>query len=110
MSESWCREPYNFWQDFFDTYQSLSDWIKALWLIVPPTFLLLLLWMGLRARNEHRSVETNVGGRLIYSVYRDNQNRFHVISHQFGTTDDLWLLPVEKADPDPEEIRIERIR
>lgn len=31
-------EPYNFWQDFFDTYQSLNDWIKALWLIVPPVF------------------------------------------------------------------------
>ena len=33
-------ESYNFWQDFFDTYQSLPDWLKALWLIVPPAFVL----------------------------------------------------------------------
>ncbi|WP_156892533.1 hypothetical protein [Salaquimonas pukyongi] len=32
-------EDYNFWQDFFDTYQSLSDWMKFAWLIVPPAFL-----------------------------------------------------------------------
>ncbi len=31
---------YSFWQDFFDTYQSLSDLIKILWLIVSPLFVL----------------------------------------------------------------------
>ncbi|KPQ09866.1 MAG: hypothetical protein HLUCCO17_13295 [Saliniramus fredricksonii] len=25
-----------FWQALFATYQSLTDWIKALWLIIPP--------------------------------------------------------------------------
>ena len=29
-------------QDFFDTYQSLSDLVKILWLIVPPLFILVL--------------------------------------------------------------------
>ena len=31
-------ESYSFWQDFFDTYQSLSDWMKFAWLVVPPGF------------------------------------------------------------------------
>ncbi|MGC4026518.1 MAG: hypothetical protein QM744_16090 [Mesorhizobium sp.] len=31
-------ENYSFWQDFFATYRSSPDAIKALWLIVPPTF------------------------------------------------------------------------
>ena len=34
---------YSFWQDFFDTYQSLSDLVKILWLIVPPLFVLALV-------------------------------------------------------------------
>ena len=41
-------EDYNFWQDFFDTYQSLPDWMKALWLIVPPAFLLGLIALIMR--------------------------------------------------------------
>ena len=33
---------HNFWRDLFDTYQSLSQTLQILWLIVPPTFLLAL--------------------------------------------------------------------
>lgn len=43
-------DTYNFWQDFFDTYQSLSDWLKVLWLIVPPAFVLGLVALTLRFR------------------------------------------------------------
>jgi len=38
-------EPYNFWQDFFNTYRLSSDAIKALWLILPPGFLLGAIWI-----------------------------------------------------------------
>ena len=31
-------ENYSFWQDFFATYRSSPDAIKALWLVVPPAF------------------------------------------------------------------------
>lgn len=31
---------YNFWSDLLDTFQSSPDWIKALWLLIPPGFLL----------------------------------------------------------------------
>jgi len=42
-------ENYNFWQDFFSTYRSSPDAIKALWLIVPPTFVVAAAQIALRA-------------------------------------------------------------
>lgn len=45
-------DSYNFWQDFFDTYQSLSDWMKALWLIVPSAFALAMTALVMRFRIE----------------------------------------------------------
>ena len=51
-------ENYNFWQDFFDTYQSLSNWMKVLWLVVPPAFLLVLIWLAARTGEQRRSAET----------------------------------------------------
>lgn len=41
---------YNFWRDLLDTFQSSTDWIKALWLIIPPLFLLALFRMAMRFR------------------------------------------------------------
>jgi len=56
---------YNLWQDAFDTYQSLSDWIKLAWLIVPPAFVLgllaLVLHYRLAAKRMVRS-STDIGG------------------------------------------------
>lgn len=34
---------YNFWAHLLDTYQSLNDVIKALWVIIPPLFVLAAL-------------------------------------------------------------------
>lgn len=34
---------YNFWADLLDTYQSLTPWVQALWLIGPLAFLLALI-------------------------------------------------------------------
>lgn len=41
---------YNFWQDFFDTYQSLPDWLKFAWLVVPALFMLAVFAIYLRYR------------------------------------------------------------
>ncbi|MGI9364186.1 MAG: hypothetical protein ACR2O8_03305 [Rhizobiaceae bacterium] len=46
---------YNFWRDLFDTYQSLSQTLQILWLIVPLAFLLALFALPcwtLRQRQE----------------------------------------------------------
>lgn len=64
-------ENYNFWRDAFDTYQSLSDWIKALWLLVPPAFVLGLVAI-LRRPLAAETVEQEPQG-LVYSVYRSPQ-------------------------------------
>jgi hypothetical protein len=100
-------EQYNFWQDFFDTYQSLSDWIKALWLLVPPGFvlaLIALLVMRPRAGNRpgNKRFELIPNGELIYSVHRDAKDRLHVIgylpSHRYQP--DLILLERPLNDPE----------
>jgi len=43
-------DPYNFWADLFDTYQSTADWIKALWIVSVPAFVLGLVALILRYR------------------------------------------------------------
>ena len=73
---------YNFWQDFFDTYQSLSNWTKALWLIVPPAFVLGLIALILRTRVALRKVETAERGDLVYSIHRDADDVLHVTRHR----------------------------
>ena len=47
----------------------------------PPTFILTLIWLLARTRNRRGPVEPDAVGRLIYSVYRDSDNRTHIISH-----------------------------
>ncbi|MBA8877238.1 hypothetical protein [Phyllobacterium myrsinacearum] len=74
-------ESYNFWQDFFDTYQSLSDWLKILWLIIPPAFVLGLVALTLRFRIERRQAARGAEGELVYSIHRDTDNRVHIVSH-----------------------------
>ena len=74
-------DSYNFWQDFFDTYQSLSDWMKALWMVAPPTFILMLVKLVAHGSKQREPVEPAAAGRLIYSIYRDDQNRTHILSH-----------------------------
>ncbi|MGV1800319.1 protein kinase [Agrobacterium vitis] len=43
---------YNLWADLFDTWQSSSDWIKALVIVTPPVFAISVLALLLRYRRE----------------------------------------------------------
>jgi len=74
-------EDYNFWQDFFDTYQSLSDGTKALWLIVPAGFLLGLIALVMRHRVAVRQAESGIRGDLVYTIHRDGDDKLHVYRH-----------------------------
>ena len=78
MGSAAQMENYNFWQDFFDTYQSLSDLTKVLWLVVPPASLLGLIALVLRFRLDSKRADHGIDGELIYSIHRDDQNQFHV--------------------------------
>ena len=74
-------EDYNFWQDFFDTYQSLSDGTKALWLIVPPGFLLGLVALVMRYRVAVRQAETGLRGDLIYTIHQDSDGKIQIFRY-----------------------------
>jgi hypothetical protein len=71
----------HFWQDFFDTYQSLSDPTKALWLIVPPAFLLGLMALITPHRVAVRQAESGMRGDLIYTIHRDGDDKLCVYRH-----------------------------
>lgn len=71
---------YNFWSDLLDTFQSSPDWIKALWLLIPPGFLLGLVALMLRFRIAAKQMEQSAGGELIYSIHRD-AGQLRVVSH-----------------------------
>ncbi len=74
-------EDYHFWQDFFDTYQSLSDGTKALWLIVPAGFLLGLVALVMRHRVAVRQAEHGLRGDLVYTIHRDGDDKLCVYRH-----------------------------
>lgn len=92
---------YNFWQDFFDTYQSLSDWMKALWLIVPPAFVLGLVALVMRLKIDSKQADHGFTGKLIYSIYRDEEDQFHIVAHgrEIGGQPTLLLLDPPHRDP-----------
>jgi hypothetical protein len=71
---------YNFWSDLLDTFQSSPDWIKALWLLIPPGFLLGLVALMLRFRIAARQMDQSAVGELIYSIHRD-AGQLRVVSH-----------------------------
>jgi len=78
-------ENYNFWQDFFDTYQSLSDWMKFVWLVAPLAFALGLVALILRYRLNSKRAGHGIDGKLIYSIHRNEQNQFHIFRHKSVT-------------------------
>jgi hypothetical protein len=97
-------DSYNFWQDLFDTYQSLPDWLKALWLIVPPAFVFGLTAMLLRPRFANKQPGWGPQEQLIYTIYCDKENQLRMVSHsaQFGGQQALLLLepPVRESSPE----------
>ena len=91
-------DDYNFWQDFFDTYQSLSDGTKALWLIVPATFLLGLIALMLRYRVAVREAEHGFRGDLVYTIHRDGDDKLHVYRHGAALEREPALLVLEEPN------------
>ena len=100
-------ESYNFWQDFFDTYQSLSDWVKTLWLIVPPAFALGALWLALDYRLKRRSAAAAEDGVLAYTVFADETGIWRIHAHRGADAladerPEATVLPLPGAHPRPQ--------
>ena len=87
-------EDISAFQAFLGTYQSLADWIKALWLIVPPVFILLLTALLLRAKRPVPEVD----GELVYTVHRDASGQYRILRHA-PPDETPALLPLEPDTP-----------
>ena len=99
-----CKmEDYKFWQDFFDTYQSLSDWMKFAWLIVPPIFLLGLIALIMRYRLASKRANRTIDGELIYSIHRGADDQLQVFQHGEQLTHDPKLIFLEDRQPFPKD-------
>ena len=94
-------DEYNFWQDFFDTYQSLSDWMKFAWLVVPLAFGLGLFAIFLRYRLEAKREGEDITGELIYTISRDDFGQLHIYRHgpQVEQHTPILLLEDNLTDP-----------
>jgi len=71
-----------FWQDFFNTYKSLSDALQILWLIVPPAFILALtaLFLHHRRAAKHRPNLAKAEPQT-YTVLYDEKGILRVFAH-----------------------------
>ena len=87
-------EDISAFQAFLGTYQSLADWIKALWLIVPPAFILLLTALLLRAKRPVPEID----GELVYTVHRDVSGQYRILRHT-PPDDAPALLPLDPTHP-----------
>ena len=61
-------EDYNFWADVLNTFRSVNDWVKALWLVVPPIFILGLIKMALTARRLSKLQELGFDTHGLYRL------------------------------------------
>jgi len=91
-------EDYNFWKDLLDTYQSLSDAMKALWLIVPAAFVLGLVALILRTRVALREIEAAERGDLVCTICRDANDQLRVTRHGAALEREAALALLEQAD------------
>ena len=94
-------ETYNFWQDIFDTYQSLSIVMQLAWLVLPPLFLLSLVALVLRFWLRCRQFGPPTRGDLVYTVYRNDFGAFDVYKHDVadeGANGDADIVRVAGGD------------
>ncbi len=96
-------DDYNFWQDFFDTYQSLSDWMKFAWLVVPLASGLGLSAVFLRYRLAAKQAEKLISGDLAYTIHRDDFGHLHVRRYGPELEQQPTLLLLESPGSDASE-------
>ena len=91
---------YNFAQDLFDTYQSLSDGMKFAWLAIPAVVVISLAALVTRYRLAQKRLRDGIPGELICSIYRDEQNRLHMRHHKGSLEQPLGIYLLEKSAVD----------
>jgi hypothetical protein len=76
---------YIFWRELLDTYQSSNDLLKALWVVTPPAFVLLLIQQFLHHRRAVKMAAHDKAakpdGQPLYSVNRMDNGELRVFAH-----------------------------
>ena len=90
-------EDVGFWHDFFATYQAQPNWLRFLWLVVPPLFAFAFTALFLLQRLALKRYEHKLTGNLVYTMTRDEFDAIHVYLH--GPEKDL---PGQRTDIDTE--------
>ena len=94
---------YSFWQDALDTYQSLSEWMKLMWLVVPPLFVCALIALAI----WHRAIRADLrfDGKRIYTIHRDKRDMFHIYRYGPKPIYEDTIFPIPLTDPPKKESR-----
>ena len=90
-------EEFGFWHTFFAAYQAQPNWLKFLWLVVPPLFAFAFTVLFLLQRLALKRYEHKLTGNLVYTMTRDEFDAIHVYLH--GPEKDL---PGQGTDIDTE--------
>ena len=94
-------EDYNIWADVLNTFKLSAEWVKALWIVVPPAFVLGLIWLFFRRRVVRVDPD---GGELLYTIYKQPNGLIHI--YRIGVVDDgiLESLIEHQLGEDPQRI------
>lgn len=88
---------YNFWADLLDTFQSSPDWIKALWLLIPPCFLLALIRILVRYRLASMQLKAKLIDELVFPIDRRPDGHLQIIRHRPETIRDSAMLLLDES-------------
>lgn len=93
-------EDYNFWQDIFDTFQSLGDGIKIALIITPPITILGFLALMMNYRVAVKKAQNSPFGEQVYSVYRDEMSRLNIFRNGPTEGDEPTVILLDYLDRD----------
>ena len=96
-------DEYGFRRDFFDTYQSLSDGLKVLWLVAPLAFGLGLAALILRYRLAGKQLASGPQGDLAYTLRREDDGALRVYRHGAHQMPDSAVFMLEGGREEPDD-------
>lgn len=92
-------ETHDFWTNLFAAYRASPDLIKVLWLVIPPCFVLALLFAILHHHNRRRPALKLHGSTLVFTVIRQDDGTLEIYRHDGGKTDATpFLLSLSEGE------------
>ena len=93
-------ENYNFLADLLSTFRSMPDWIKALWIVVPPLFVLAFTALIIRLRQDNQPMDTLKPDHDLPQLHWDEQSQMRHITRNNHHIDDVGNLISAKPKKD----------